>query len=501
MGDVPLLELRGIQKYFPGVWALRDMSFAVRRGSVHVVCGENGAGKSTLVKIISGIYQPDSGEVFLNGEKVVIHNPIQARRLKISMVTQELNYIPEMTVEQSLFLGDEPQNKAFGIDWKKIRAETIALLKRERLAYEPDTKLKELSVSDIQMLEILKAVSRESNVIVLDEPTSAITTKEVDLLFKKIAELRAAGTGIIYISHRLDELFRVADDITVIRDGSHVETRPAADFDIETIIRLMVGRPIDNVFPPKLERSIGKPILEVEDFGNETKFSGISFDVRKGEIVGFSGLMGAGRTEVARSLFGLDPYTTGVIRVNGTEVEIKSVQDSIQLGVAMLSEDRKRYGIVPMRSISENIALSSLEKIFKRGHLDKKAEDEIITSVSDRMRVKAPSLGTAVESLSGGNQQKVVFAKWMLRNPEILILDEPTRGIDVGAKYEIYKIIFELAQEGKAIVMISSELPELIGVCDRIYVMANGTISGELQAEEFSQEKIMRLATVGGDEE
>ncbi|MFT3849758.1 MAG: sugar ABC transporter ATP-binding protein [Propionivibrio sp.] len=319
------------------------------------------------------------------------------------------------------------------------------------------------------------------------------------MLFEKISQLRAKGAGIIYISHRLDELFRIADDISVIRDGAHVETRRAADFDINTIIQLMVGRPLDNVFPPKPERNIGQPVIEVTGLCDEGKFRDVDFNIRAGEIVGFSGLMGAGRTEVVRALFGLDPLSAGEVRIKGNPVKIGSVQNSIDLGMAMLSEDRKRYGIIPIRSIRENVGLSSLMKFFRKGYLNKKTERGLISSVCDRMRVKAPSTETAVVALSGGNQQKVVFAKWVLRNPDILILDEPTRGVDVGAKYEIYKIMFELASEGKAILMISSELPELIGVCDRMYVMAKGRITGELQANEFDQERIMKFATIGAE--
>jgi inositol transport system ATP-binding protein len=500
MGDTPILELRGIEKRFPGVIALREMSFAVRKGSVHVICGENGAGKSTLVKIVNGIYQPDAGEILVNGERVHIDSPVTARRLKISMVTQELNYIPEITVAQSLFLGEEPRTRFGSIDWKKVYADTKALLAREGLHYRADMKLKELSVSDLQMLEIMKAVSRESNIIIFDEPTSAITSKEVDILFKKIDGLRAKGAGIIYISHRFDELFRIADDVSVIRDGTHVATRAASEIDIEGIIQMMVGRRLDHVYPPKPERVPGATVIEVKELGDGERFQGINLHARKGEIVGLAGLMGAGRTEVVRAVFGLDPYTTGEIRVHGVLVKIREVQDAIRLKIAMLSEDRKRYGILPMRSILENIGLVTLKKIFGRGYRNVKAEKGLIESVSSRMNVKAPDLNTPIGNLSGGNQQKVMLAKWMLCEPEILILDEPTRGIDVGAKYEIYKIIFELAAEGKTVVVISSELPELIAVCDRIYVMANGRIRGELLEQEFSQEGIMRLATMGGDD-
>ncbi|CAE6824625.1 sugar ABC transporter ATP-binding protein [Paraburkholderia nemoris] len=500
MGDTPILELRRIEKRFPGVIALKEMSFAVRKGSVHVICGENGAGKSTLMKIVSGIYQPDAGEIFVNGEKVAVDSPLTARRMKISMVTQELNYIPEITVAQSLFLGDEPRTRFGSIDWKKLYADAKALLEREGLHYRLDTKLKELSLSDLQMLEIMKAVSREANIIIFDEPTSAITSKEVDVLFKKIDELRAKGAGIVYISHRFEELYRIADDISVIRDGSHVATRRATEIDIETIIQMMVGRKLDNVYPPKPEPKVGAAALEVKGLGDDERFSNVSFNVRKGEIIGLAGLMGAGRTEVVRTVFGLDPYTTGEILVHGEQVRIRTVQDAVRLKIAMLSEDRKRYGIVPMRSITENIGLVSLKKFFRRGYRDAKTEKRLIDGASKRMKVKAPGFNTEIGLLSGGNQQKVMLAKWMLCEPDILILDEPTRGIDVGAKFEIYKIIFELAQEGRAVIVISSELSELTAICDRIYVMASGRISGELKGPEFNQEGIMRLATMGGDE-
>jgi inositol transport system ATP-binding protein len=494
--QLPLIELRGIQKSFPGVVALKHVTFSVRPGTVHVLCGENGAGKSTLCKIINGIHQPDEGEILLNGQPVVIPHPIKARQYKISMIAQELNFIPEMTVEEFLFLGDEPLNKIRGVNWKEIRKSTLDLLRKGGLPYRPDAKLKELSVSDVQMIEILKAVSmHESNIIIMDEPTSAITDKEVVLLFEQIAQLKAKGAGIIYISHRLDELFKIADDITVLRDGAVVETRPAKNFNVDSVIQLMVGRTLDHVFPPKPERQIGKTVLDVEGLSDDSKFKDINFRVRVGEIVGFSGLMGAGRTEVVRALFGLDPFSAGVVRVRGKEVKIRNVQDSISLGMAMLSEDRRRYGIIPIRSIRENIGLSSLKRVIYRGYLHRKVENKLIAAVSDRMRVKAPGLETTVDALSGGNQQKVVFAKWLLRDPDLLILDEPTRGIDVGAKFEIYKIMLELAAAGKAILMISSELPELIGVCDRIYVMSHGRITGELQANEFDQERIMKYAT------
>jgi inositol transport system ATP-binding protein len=492
--DAPRLELRNVEKSFPGVKALSNVSFSVKKGTVHVLCGENGAGKSTLMKIINGIYQPDQGQIFVDGREVRIRNPIEARNFGISMIFQELNYISDITVEQNMFLGSEPVDKLGAVDWKEIRKRTLDLMKRENLPYAPETKLKDLTVSDIQMLEILKAISYDSDVIIMDEPTSAITTREVEVLFGKIAELKSKGVSIIYISHKMEEIFRIADEITVLRDGNVVDTRPASSLDIDTVISLMVGRKINNVYP-KEELLTGEKVFEVEGLSQGRLFKNVGFHVSAGEIVGFAGLMGAGRTEVARAVFGLDPFATGKVKIKGKEVKVKSVQDSIENGLVMLSEDRKRFGIIPVRSVKENISLTNLHQFMQKGRLNGKKEKGTIQSICDRMRVKTPTLDTSIDSLSGGNQQKVVLAKWMLRDPDILILDEPTRGIDVGAKYEIYKLMSELAREKKAIIMISSELPELLGMCDRIYVMAKGQISGELSKKDFSQENIMKLAT------
>ena len=342
-GSVPLIELRGIEKLFPGVKALSEMSFSVKPGSVHVLCGENGAGKSTLCKIINGIYQPDRGEILIDGKPTQISDPIAAREHKIAMIFQELNFIPEFTVEQNLFMGNEPVNRFGKVDWAKIRRETIALLAQEGLPYKPDTKLKDLSVSDIQMLEIIKAISYKANILIMDEPTSAISTKEVEILFRKIAELKAKGVGIIYISHKMDEIFRIADEISVLRDGCLIDTRPASELDIDTVIRLMVGRKMDSVFPEKQALPQGDIALEVTNLCQGKTFRDVSFNLRRGEIVGFAGLMGAGRTEVVRALFGMDAYTSGSIRVGGKEARIRDVQDSIKHGIAMVSEDRKRF--------------------------------------------------------------------------------------------------------------------------------------------------------------
>ena len=487
------MRVSGINKSFPGVKALDNVNFAVRKGTVHALCGENGAGKSTLMKIINGIYKADSGQIFLDEQPVDIKNPIQAKEHGIAMIAQELNYVPEMSIEENLFLGRLPVNKLGKVDWKTVRRETIKFLEQENLPYSPTQKLKTLTVSDIQMLEIIKAISYNAEIVIMDEPTSAITNREVEVLFEKIEQLKQRGVSMVYISHKMDEVFRIADDITILRDGKTVETHPASEMNLDQVIALMVGRKMDNVYP-KEEVEIGDPILEVEGLGSKGVFKDITFNARKGEIVGFAGLMGAGRTETMRAVFGLDPYDEGTIQVHGKEVSIKKVSDSIDQKVVMLSEDRRRYGIIPIRSVMENASVSSLDKVFYGGKCHPRIERELVGKYFEKMNVKTPSLETAIQALSGGNQQKVLLAKWMLRDPDVLILDEPTRGIDVGAKFEIYRLMTDMVEEGKTVIMVSSELPELIGMCDRIYVMNQGRIKGCLEKEEFSQEAIMRYA-------
>ncbi len=488
------LRVSNVEKFFPGVKALDKINFTVRKGTVHVLCGENGAGKSTLMKVINGIYQPDAGQIFIDEKPVEVKNPIQARSLGISMIFQELNYMPEMTIEESLFVGNWPKDKYGKVDWKEIRKRTLELLEKEKLNYNPETKLKDLTVSDIQMLEILKAISYNSDIIIMDEPTSAITNKEVEVLFEKINELRARGTCIIYISHKMDEIFRIADEITVFRDGCVVDSRPKDQYDMDTVITQMVGRKLESVFQ-KETIEIGEQALAVKNLSDGSKFKNISFNVHKGEIIGFAGLMGAGRTEVMRALFGLDEYQSGEITIKNEKVNIKNVKSSIDKKMVMLSEDRRRFGIIPIRSVKENVSLSSLKKFIHGGRLHVDEEDKAVAEFCSKMNVKTPSYDTSIESLSGGNQQKVVLAKWMVTDPDILIMDEPTRGIDVGAKHEIYKLMTMLAKQGKALIMVSSELPELIMMCDRIYVMAKGEITGMLTRDEFTQEKIMAYAT------
>ena len=488
------MRVSGIEKSFPGVKALSNIDFAVRKGTVHALCGENGAGKSTLMKIIMGLYQADKGQIFLDEKPVTIKNPIQAMEMGISMVAQELNYVPELSVEENLFLGRLPVNKLGKVDWKKVRKDAQKFLEEENLPYKPTQKLKTLTVSDIQMLEIIKAVTNNAKVIIMDEPTSSITQREVENLFNKIEELKKQGISIIYISHKMEEVFRIADDISILRDGAVVSTDRAEDLDLDTVISRMVGRKLENVYP-KEDVKIGEKALEVKNFSRKDLFENINFYVKKGEIVGFAGLVGAGRTETMRAVFGLDPHDSGEIEIEGRPVKIKCPHDSIKNKMVMLSESRRDDGIIPVRSVMENASLASLERIIYNGYTHKSKERKDVKDSFEKMHVKTATLDTAISTLSGGNQQKVLLARWMLCEPDIMILDEPTRGIDVGAKFEIYKLITDIVKEGKAVIMVSSELPELIGMCDRIYIMNQGKISGCINREEFSQEIIMRYAT------
>ena len=489
------IRVSNIEKSFPGVKALQNVNFLVKKGTLHALCGENGAGKSTLMKIISGLYKPDGGQIFIDGEEVHIENPIQAREMGIAMIAQELNFVPEMSIEENIFLGRLPVNKYGKVDWKKLRKDTQKFIDENNLPYTPDQKMKTLTVSDIQMLEIIKAISFNADIIIMDEPTSSITEAEVEVLFKKIAELKANNVSIIYISHKLEEVFQLADEITVLRDGEVVETHPTYELTMDKVISLMVGREITNVYPKETIK-IKDIKFEVKDLSSKGVFKNINFDVREGEIVGFAGLVGAGRTELMRAIFGLDPYDSGDILLNDQKIEVNTVPDALNKGIAMLSEDRRRYGIIPIRSVRENASISRLDKFIYGGYAREEEEKKVVGEYFDKLNVKTPSQDTAIQALSGGNQQKVLLARWLICEPEILILDEPTRGIDVGAKFEIYKLMGELAKEGKAIILVSSELTELIGMCDRIYVMNQGRLTGELDRDSFNQETIMKHATL-----
>lgn len=491
------LRVEGVNKSFPGVKALSDVSFAVRRGTVHALCGENGAGKSTLMKIINGLHEPDSGEIFIDGQPVKIRNPIHAREHGMAMISQELNYVPHMSVAESFFMGRMPM-KGPKIDWRYIRAEASRILAEEGLDYSIDQKLSTLTVSDIQMLEIVRAVYHKADIVIMDEPTSAIAQREVEVLFEKIRRLKEEGVAVVYISHKMDEVFRLADEVTVLRDGTVVSTDPADTLDLETVIARMVGRKLENQFP-KEDVPLGGQVLQVSDLRSKDTFTDINLEVRHCEIVGLAGLVGAGRSEVVRALFGLDPIDGGSVEVEGKPVTIRSPEQAIRAGLAMLTEDRRVSGIVPVLSVRTNATLAALKRIIYGGRLHSGEETSMVREYFQAMSVKTPTLDTPIGSLSGGNQQKVLLAKWMLTEPKVLLLDEPTRGIDVGAKAEIYRLITDLVKQDKGVLMISSELPELIGMCDRIYVMAQGRLTGMLTRPEFSQERILELAMRGLD--
>ncbi len=496
----PILALQNITKVFPGVRALDNVCIEARRGEVLAICGENGAGKSTLMKIITGLYQPDEGEIFIHGKQVKIHNPLEAKGLGIMMINQECQFVPEMMVGEMLFMGDLPTTQIKRVDWKSIKSKALDVLNREKLIapeslpFGINTQLKHLSISEIQLLQIVKVLSEDSDIIIMDEPTSSLAKHEADTLMETIGNLRNQGKAIIYISHKMDEIFRIADKITVFRDGTTVGTELASNTDIHKIITMMVGRELSSDYP-KIQVPISQELLRVASIHRAGSFHDVSLHVCAGEIVGVAGLVGAGRTEVSRAIFGLDSIDSGDFFIREKKVSIRSVHDSIKHGIAMLSEDRRKYGLVLIRSVKENISLPNLSKFFKRGWYFKRAEDQAVDAHCSSLQVKTASVNSPVQHLSGGNQQKVVLAKWLLKESDILILDEPTRGIDVGAKYEIYKLMGNLVQQGRGIIMISSELPELLGMCDRIYVMSKGSITAELPREDFDQETIMQYAT------
>ena len=491
MSDIRL-RVEHIEKSFPGVHALKDVSFSVERGHVHALCGENGAGKSTLMKIVNGLYQPDAGTIYIDGRPVQIKTPLDAQAHGIAMIAQELNYVPHMSVAENFFIGRLP-TKGPRVDWHMVKTEARRILTEEGLSIDPDQKLRTLTVSEIQMLEILRAVHTGADIIIMDEPTSAIAEREVEALFAKIGVLKDRGVSIVYISHKMDEVFQVADEITVLRDGAVVSTDPASAITFDDVVSRMVGRKLDQQFP-KWSLPMGEVVFKATGLGLARTFDGISLEVRAGEIVGLVGLVGAGRTEVVRSIFGLDPLDCGRIEVNGQPVHLGMPERAIKAGIAMLSEDRRLYGIVPKLSVKKNATLAALSRVVFGGMSHSRVENQLVEDYFTRMNVRTPSLETWIQALSGGNQQKVLFAKWLLTEPTVLLLDEPTRGIDVGAKYEIYKLMTELAGQGKGIIMISSELPEVMGMCDRVYVMSQGRLAGELARQDFSQETILKYA-------
>ena len=495
------LEMRGVCKSFPGVKALDHAQLRLRPGTVHALMGENGAGKSTLMKCMFGIYEMDEGEVIFEGKPVKLSGPLEALEMGIAMVHQELQPIPARTVGENIFLGRYPMKKLFGIipmvDHDKMYADTAALLKKVRMEFDPKQPLGELSVSQMQSVEIAKAVSANCKVLILDEPTSSLTQNEVEALFRIIEDLKAEGVSIVYISHKMDEILRISDEVTIMRDGQYVGTWDAKELTTDLIITRMVGRELANLFPPR-ENVPGEVVFEVEDFTsiNPRSFRNVNFNVRKGEILGVAGLVGAQRTELMEGIFGIRSHSKGTIKYQGKEMVINRPKDAIDNGIAMLTEDRRATGIMGVLSIADNISIASLNKYLDFGVAinDKKIE-ELVQDNIKKMNTKTPSSKTQIQSLSGGNQQKVLIGRWLANDPDVLILDEPTRGIDVGAKYEIYTIIAELAKQGKSIIMISSEMAEIIGMSDRVMVMCDGRVTGFIDGKDATQENIMELAT------
>ncbi|WP_026651973.1 sugar ABC transporter ATP-binding protein [Butyrivibrio proteoclasticus] len=495
------LELRGVSKSFPGVKALDNVQLAVRPGTVHALMGENGAGKSTLMKCLFGIYKMDAGEIFIDGEKTTIENPDEAMKKGIAMVHQELQPVLARSVGENMFLGRFP-TKNFGplkvIDHKTMYEETEKWLKEVNMDFDPKAQLGTLSIGQMQSVEIAKAVSHDAKVIIFDEPTSSLSDSEVEALFKIMETLRQRGVAMIYISHKMDEIKRIADDVTIMRDGTYIGTWPAKDLTIDDIIAKMVGRELTNIYPPK-DRTPGEVVMEVKGLSSihEKSFQDVSFTLRKGEILGFGGLVGAQRTELMEGIFGIRNLSAGEIKIHGKTVKIKNPKAAMNAGIGMITEDRRGRGIFGCLSIKDNVGVSVYNKYLKAGFvLDHKNINKVVDDSIKKLSIKTPSMKEHIANLSGGNQQKVIVSRWLANDPDILIMDEPTRGIDVGAKHEIYEIMTDLAKQGKAIIMISSEMAELLGMSDRLYVMCNGKLRGEITEEaEMTQEKVMSYAT------
>lgn len=493
----PIIVVRNLSKAFPGVQALKDVQFDLYPGEVHTLVGENGAGKSTLMKILSGVYQRDSGDIIVNGKPVEIPNPRAAQKLGISIIHQELNLMNHLSAAQNIFIGREPRRgSGFFLDEKALNAKAKELFDMLHMDLDPKVKVGDLTIAKQQMVEIVKALSFNARVLIMDEPTSPLNEAEVEELFGIIRHLRSQGVGIVYISHRMDELFRISDRITVLRDGQYIGTYGASESNLDQIIALMVGRKIDGAARRVPKGRPGEVVLDVRNLKRGRTIKDVSFKVRRGEILGFAGLMGAGRTEVARAIFGADPLDSGEIYVDGKKVSIHCPRDAAKHGIGYLSEDRKRYGLAVGMSLVDNVCLTNLPGFMNTvGILKPVKMEEATKKQVSALTIKTPSLAQRVKFLSGGNQQKVVVAKWLVKNSDVLFFDEPTRGIDVGAKEEIYQLLNELASAGKAVIMISSELPEILRMSDRIVVMCEGHITGELEGATATEESVMKLAT------
>jgi len=492
-GVATVIEVRGLRKSFGGVHALRDVRLAVRAGEVLALLGENGAGKSTLIKIITGLYQPDAGEILLDGRQVRFASTRDALDQGVAAIYQEPSLFPDLDVAENIFVGRQPMRNG-RIDWRQMYDEAAALLRRLGVALSPRTRARELSVAQMQMVEIARAISLNARVLIMDEPTSSLTQREVEELLAIVRQLRAQGAAIVFISHRLDELFAIADRVTVLRDGAYVDTRPMAGVTTDELIRLMVGRHLAELFPKQAVEP-GEVVLEVQGLSRPGRFANISFQLRRGEIVGMAGLVGAGRTELAEAIFGVVPAASGRIILGGREVRIGRPEDALRLGIGYVPEDRKLHGLVLQMSIAQNITLPTLKAFTRMGWLNSRAEREQARADAARLEVKMADVDQPAGQLSGGNQQKVVLAKWLGTKPRVLILDEPTRGIDVGTKAAVHRLMSQLAAEGMAILMISSELPEVLGMSDRILVMREGRLSGQFSRAEATQERLMGAAT------
>lgn len=498
MSEKYILQMTDITKRFPGVLALDHVSLRVKAGEVHALLGENGAGKSTLMKILAGAYVKDEGEIEVFSRKTELGDPKAAENLGISIIYQELNLIPTLTVAENIFLGRYKMSNRIQVSWKKVYEEAEALLKDLEVDVKGTDYIRDLGIAQQQMVEIAKALSMNAKIIIMDEPTAPLTARETKNLFRIVKKLKESGVSIIYISHRLEEVLEMCDRATVMRDGCTIQELNIADVTMDEIIRLMVGRELKDKYP-RIEKEIGEELFRVDNLCAGSKVQNVSFSVRKGEVLCVGGLVGAGRTETVRAIFGLDAKTDGRIFIEGRECAIKNPKDAIRAGIGYVTEDRKGEGLILKLGVDENITLAALDGFRKGIHLNLGKEKNIVKEYVKKLNVKTPSIYQKVENLSGGNQQKVVLAKWLLSKCKVLILDEPTRGIDVGAKIEVYNLINELAKEGKAILVITSEIPELLGICDRVVVMARGRMSGSLSREEADQESIMTLA-VGAEE-
>ncbi|MDO4779015.1 MAG: ATP-binding cassette domain-containing protein [Tissierellia bacterium] len=490
-----LLEMININKSFPGVKALDNARLKVKPGTVHALMGENGAGKSTLMKVLFGIYKEDSGEIYIDGEKLVFKSPKDALEHGVAMVHQELNQVLQRDVADNMMLGRFP-TKSFWVDQKKMYEYCEEVFKDLNIDINPRTITGQLSVAQRQLIEIAKAVSYDAKILVLDEPSSSLTEQEVEILFRIIDTLKKRGVGIIYISHKMEEILRISDEVTVMRDGKWIATEDAKDLTTDKIISLMVGRSVENVYPPKTNIP-RETLLKVENFSGQypPTFTNANFELRKGEILGIAGLVGARRTELVETIFGLRAKKEGKLILNGKEIKNRTPMDAINNGFALVTEERRSTGIFPMESITFNTAIASIKDYLKFIFVNNKKMSKAADLEIKALNIKTPSNKTQIRNLSGGNQQKVIMSKWLLTNPSVLLLDEPTRGIDVGAKYEIYQLIINLANEGKGIIVISSEMPELFGICDRIMVMSDGHVSGIENVKDLDQHKVMELAT------